>query len=284
VFSDAARCGFFSCDFPVFLVGYGFATSNRESSMHRAQFTIGSIAAAMLVATASHAGADIISGNLSAGVSSGSGTFMGLSSTTIYKTVGWTMPGQAYTLEKATLSMDYTQGGQVLVSIWMGANFPTTQVATLETPVQSGVGDFDFTPTSPLNMEAGETYWLYVTSVPNPTGSLYWQGTTPTTVPTGVAAHVGYIFNGNPSTARNRFEIVGSPASQCYANCDGSTTPPILNVEDFSCFINEFAAAQNLPHQQQLTHYANCDQSTTPPVLNVEDFSCFINKFATGCP
>jgi hypothetical protein len=69
----------------------------------------------------------------------------------------------------------------------------------------------------------------------------------------------------------------------CYANCDGSTTPPILNVEDFTCFINEFAAASQLPHAQQLAHYANCDQSTTPPVLNVEDFTCFINQFAQGC-
>jgi hypothetical protein len=79
--------------------------------------------------------------------------------------------------------------------------------------------------------------------------------------------------------------IITSPGPvPCYANCDQSTTPPILNVEDFTCFINEFAAAQNLPHQQQLTHYANCDQSTTPPVLNVEDFTCFINRFAAGCP
>jgi hypothetical protein len=80
----------------------------------------------------------------------------------------------------------------------------------------------------------------------------------------------------------DNLEIQGGGA--CYANCDGSTTPPILNVEDFTCFINRFAEAQSLPHEQQLTHYANCDQSTTPPVLNVEDFTCFINKFAQGCP
>lgn len=70
----------------------------------------------------------------------------------------------------------------------------------------------------------------------------------------------------------------------CYANCDGSTVEPILNVEDFTCFINEFASAQSLPHSQQLTHYANCDGSTTAPVLNVDDFTCFINAFAAGCP
>jgi hypothetical protein len=30
--------------------------------------------------------------------------------------------------------------------------------------------------------------------------------------------------------------------------------------------------------------YANCDNSTTPPALNVQDFSCFLNAFAAGCP
>jgi trimeric autotransporter adhesin len=70
----------------------------------------------------------------------------------------------------------------------------------------------------------------------------------------------------------------------CYANCDGSTTAPILNVEDFTCFINRFAEGSTLPTSQQITHYANCDGSFTFPVLNVEDFTCFINKFAFGCP
>jgi hypothetical protein len=60
----------------------------------------------------------------------------------------------------------------------------------------------------------------------------------------------------------------------CYANCDNSTTPPVLNVLDFSCFLNRFAAGDT---------YANCDGSTTPPVLNVLDFACFLNAFAAGC-
>jgi hypothetical protein len=61
----------------------------------------------------------------------------------------------------------------------------------------------------------------------------------------------------------------------CYANCDGSTQPPILNIADFSCFLGRFAAGD--PD-------ANCDGSTTPPLLNVADFSCFLGKFAAGCP
>jgi len=62
--------------------------------------------------------------------------------------------------------------------------------------------------------------------------------------------------------------------SACYANCDGSTTPPILTVSDFGCFLNRFAAGET---------YANCDGSTQPPALNVLDFNCFLNRFAAGC-
>ena len=65
------------------------------------------------------------------------------------------------------------------------------------------------------------------------------------------------------------------PGAACYPNCDSSTVAPILNVNDFSCFLNKFAAGDP---------YANCDGSTTAPVLNVNDFSCFLNRFAAGCP
>jgi photosystem II stability/assembly factor-like uncharacterized protein len=69
--------------------------------------------------------------------------------------------------------------------------------------------------------------------------------------------------------------ILPTPPSPCYANCDGSTTAPILNVADFTCFLQRFAAGES---------YANCDESTQPPVLNVADFTCFLQSFATGCP
>jgi hypothetical protein len=61
----------------------------------------------------------------------------------------------------------------------------------------------------------------------------------------------------------------------CYANCDGSTSPPILNISDFICFQSAFAAGSS---------YANCDHSTSPPVLNITDFVCFQSAFAAGCP
>lgn len=61
----------------------------------------------------------------------------------------------------------------------------------------------------------------------------------------------------------------------CYANCDNSVVAPILNANDFQCFLNRFAAAEA---------YANCDGSTVAPVLNANDFQCYLNAFAVGCP
>jgi hypothetical protein len=84
------------------------------------------------------------------------------------------------------------------------------------------------------------------------------------------------MINGGPQPPgwRHGFTTYMLPAP-CYPNCDASTTPPILNVADFTCFLNRFAAGDP---------YANCDGSTTAPVLNVADFTCFLNAFAAGCP
>jgi hypothetical protein len=116
-----------------------------------------------------------------------------------------------------------------------------------------------------------------------PSGSTWkWTGTVWEPLEAGAHGTVGgAVFD----AARGRFAIVSSEDQQvwelsgapcpCYANCDGSTAPPALNVLDFNCFLNRFAAAES---------YANCDGSTAPPVLNVLDFNCFLNRFAAGCP
>ncbi|MFN0131757.1 MAG: FG-GAP-like repeat-containing protein [Phycisphaerales bacterium] len=69
--------------------------------------------------------------------------------------------------------------------------------------------------------------------------------------------------------------IMLNSSPSCVANCDCSATPPALNVNDFVCFLNRFAANDR---------YANCDGSTTQPILNINDFVCFNNQFAAGCP
>ena len=69
--------------------------------------------------------------------------------------------------------------------------------------------------------------------------------------------------------------VATADTAACYANCDGSVQQPVLNVQDFTCFLDRFAAGDP---------YANCDGSQTQPVLNVADFSCFLQQFAAGCP
>jgi hypothetical protein len=68
--------------------------------------------------------------------------------------------------------------------------------------------------------------------------------------------------------------ILKPAAPVCYANCDQSSAAPVLNANDFQCFLNQFAAGEAS---------ANCDQSTTAPTLNANDFQCFLNAFAAGC-
>jgi hypothetical protein len=83
------------------------------------------------------------------------------------------------------------------------------------------------------------------------------------------------IYHNCEATFSNFATLTVEEPTSCYANCDGSTAQPILNVADFTCFLTKFAA---------LDPYANCDGSTTPPVHNVADFTCFLTKFAAGCP
>jgi hypothetical protein len=70
---------------------------------------------------------------------------------------------------------------------------------------------------------------------------------------------------------REAWLVRGISTAACYANYDSSTLTPVLNVADFTCFLQRFAGGAS---------YANCDLSTTPPTLNVEDFTCFLQSGA----
>jgi hypothetical protein len=89
----------------------------------------------------------------------------------------------------------------------------------------------------------------------------------------GVSADGRTILGNGDYNGQNRAWIV-TGLGACYANCDGSTAPPVLNANDFQCFVNLFATGDA---------GANCDGSTAAPILNVNDFQCFVNRFAAGC-
>jgi hypothetical protein len=144
-----------------------------------------------------------------------------------------------------------------------------------------------------LSLERGRTYFFRMVNVPalhpfyistNEVGAgsgLYTNGVTP---PTGVSGNLVLTF-AVPAAAPDqlyyqcahhermgwRLDIVNAA---CYANCDGSTVPPVLNVSDFICFQSKYAAGDS---------YANCDGSTVQPLLNVSDFICFQSRYAAGC-
>lgn len=121
-------------------------------------------------------------------------------------------------------------------------------------------------------------------------GVAKWDGTTFSALGSGIDAgpttFISHDDGAGPSVFMGgSFYYAGGIRSQgmarwflcdgCYANCDGSTSSPVLSVADFACFLNAFAAG---------SPYANCDGSTVAPALNVRDFHCFLNSFASGCP
>ena len=78
----------------------------------------------------------------------------------------------------------------------------------------------------------------------------------------------------NPIGPMIAFWTAPGTTNACYANCDQSTSNPLLTANDFQCFLNEYAAG---------TSYANCDGSTNVPALTANDFQCFLNAYAGGC-
>ncbi len=112
-------------------------------------------------------------------------------------------------------------------------------------------------------------------------GGVTGPGLPPSTFPSvfGMGLWQNKLYAAGDFSQMNNVAAAGLAAwtgcsASCYANCDASTAAPVLNVNDFNCFLNRFAGGDS---------YANCDASTTPPVLNVLDFVCFLNRFAAGC-
>ena len=161
------------------------------------------------------------------------------------------------------------------------ASFDTN--AAVISPGPGGINHYVLDLASPINLAANDNVnprWFI--SIIGLTQQAYYtwnwaQGTG------GSSRSFQFIRGGSPaggslfqSLPEGRALVISGTVqgAPCYANCDASTTAPVLNVLDFSCFLNRFAAGDT---------WANCDGSTTPPVLNVLDFSCFLNRFAAGC-
>jgi probable HAF family extracellular repeat protein len=70
------------------------------------------------------------------------------------------------------------------------------------------------------------------------------------------------------------FVLDAGSLTNCKANCDYSTTAPVLNALDFLCFLNKFV---------RNSEDANCDGSDGSPLLTATDFACFMMVYTAGC-
>jgi len=159
------------------------------------------------------------------------------------------------------------------------SNQPGANVGTLGqlAGYTSGSSPVQLQANAGVTLASGTAYWLVGRGTGDAQGA-WWGSPTPGGVRAlsydGGATWGVYVID--PPGAQSAFRIeVQAGSGSCYANCDQSTAAPILNVQDFSCFLQKYAAGDA---------YANCDGSTAAPVLNVQDFSCFLQKFAAGCP
>jgi hypothetical protein len=115
-------------------------------------------------------------------------------------------------------------------------------------------------PTSPLGTGSGNHHDWFGRAV-----ALYGAGSVVTVL---VGSHFGDTSSVTDTGIAYFFR------SHCYANCDNSTATPILNANDFQCFLTAYSNG---------TSYANCDGSTGSPTLNANDFQCYLNMYALGC-
>ena len=115
--------------------------------------------------------------------------------------------------------------------------------------------------------------------VVNFTGDCTWRWAGwESTIPIAKIHILGFRTQG-PFSVTDEFNMDDLQASfaptQCYPDCDTSTGPGILDIFDFLCFGNRFAAGD--------PYACDCDVSTGPGLCDIFDFLCFGNEFSAGC-
>ncbi len=140
------------------------------------------------------------------------------------KGMGFTMPaGQDYILQYVTLRLE-TFGAAVapIIELWTNAGgTPGALIETLTNPsfAASGIANYDFTSAG-ATLTAGESYWLVAYGVAG--ASQYnWKASSPAQTPTGLATHLGALFDTNGPPPTNTSSIL----------CSYSVTGTLVPVE-----------------------------------------------------
>jgi trimeric autotransporter adhesin len=88
--------------------------------------------------------------------------------------------------------------------------------------------------------------------------------------------YIGGEFSATGWVATQNIGAWTACTTPCHADCDSSTGQGVLDILDFLCFQNRFAAGS--------AYACECDTSSGPGVCDVFDFLCYQNEFAAGCP
>jgi hypothetical protein len=188
-----------------------------------------------------------------------------------------THAGMAGQLEGVRLTFQGLLGAQATVRIRLGATWNLSPIVFSTTITKAtATQEVVFVPMTAANIQllAGDVFVIETQGNGTGMGLIGSYVAPPGTpmYPEPLYLNASVQGDGGWKHGFQTYVLPGAPA--CYPNCDASTSAPVLNVADFTCFLTKFAAADP---------YANCDASTSVPVLNVADFTCFLTKFAAGC-
>jgi hypothetical protein len=192
-------------------------------------------------------------------------------------------PARDYTLDTIRMwimSNDHSQVSHAPVRVELrpsqeGGRRPGTTVIELMTFTVSALGwdpvlESVSSRHHPL-LRAGTPYWIVLhCDLEEGNPSWNWSDGSVGIIALSFGGQINFTEGGEGAVTSTVIE--GTPA--CYPNCDQSTLAPILNVNDFVCFLGAFATGES---------YANCDGSGIEPVLTANDFQCYLNAFVAGC-
>jgi hypothetical protein len=126
------------------------------------------------------------------------------------KAMSFAMPaGSDYFITSITLRLGnyITPGDSAVLEIRNHTGSTTapglTTIGAFVAPASasSAISDFVFTPVGTVTLQAGTSYWIYLSGA-NSTTSFDWRGSSPAIIPTGIAAYGGQsLFTTNGGTS-----------------------------------------------------------------------------------
>jgi hypothetical protein len=140
------------------------------------------------------------------------------------KGMGFTMPaGQDYFLDYVTMRLEtFGAGVAPIVELWTNAGgLPGAPIETLTNPAfaSSGIAEYDFTSSGTI-LTAGESYWIVAYGVAG-ADRYDWKASSPAQIPTGLATHLGALYDSNGPPPTSTSSIV----------CSYSVTATVVPVE-----------------------------------------------------